>query len=97
MATLALSAVRPLQELAAVLVLVAIRTKIVGNWPLEVAALVTGQTLNCEVFPQQGKVGLRVIEIRGEAGLSPGGRTVAGFATLFEPAFVRIAMAIRTL
>jgi hypothetical protein len=98
MATLALSAVGALCELAMVRIrLVAVGTNFVRDRRFEIAALMTGIAWKADVLPLQSELRLRVIEGSGEARLLPCGRGVARIAPLFECTLVGIAMAVRAV
>jgi len=97
-ATFAAACVGTLCKLALVRIgFVAIGAGVMRNWSFEIAALMAAGTGNVDVFPKQGKVGLRVIECCGEAGFLPRGCGVARIAALFEFAFVWIAMTVRAV
>jgi len=97
MAAFATSTVRPFCKLAAVWIrLMAIHTGIVRNRRFEVSTLMTTQTGHLEVLSHQRIVRARVIESLSKGGFLPAKCVVAGTASLFECAVVRIfAVAIR--
>ena len=96
-ATLTSSLVGPLRELALVLVLVAVSAGGVGNFGLEVAALMAFDAGNFQVFSDQRVLGLGVIEFGGERRSGPVRGGVTGFASLLEFALVRVRVAIRAV
>src|ERR1035441_6496730 len=75
--------------------LMAIRACVVRNWRLEICSRVARRARYVDMFAEQGKLSLRMIECRCKAGLLPSRRGVAGIASLLELAFVRISMAVR--
>jgi hypothetical protein len=98
MTALASATVGALEKLPCVGIrFMAISAGVVGYRSLEVSTLVASEAWDIEMFAEQRKVGLRVVEARCKGGLHPGGCVVAGLAPLLECAFMRIFMAVRTV
>src|ERR1035441_4328952 len=76
--------------------LMAICACVVRNWRLEISSRVARHARYVDMFAEQGKLSLRMIECRCKAGLLPSRRGVAGIASLLELTLVRISMAVRT-
>jgi hypothetical protein len=75
--------------------LMAIRACAVRNRSLEISPRVASHAGHIDMFAEQGKLRLRMVECRCKAGLLPCGRSVAGIASLLELALVWISMAVR--
>lgn len=88
---------RPMLELSAVDVLVAIRTEGEGERPFEITSQVTGAAIHLGVQPEQRELCLGMVKREGWQHLLPAGRRVAFFACLLvEGPVVRVHMAGRT-
>jgi hypothetical protein len=67
----------------------------VDNWRFEVTTFVASQAPHLKVLAEQWIVRLGMVKSRSERGLFPCGSRVAGFTTLLELSFMRVAMTRR--